>query len=58
MFLPGADGLVPAAGFEGALRVLHRRGRAHAGATRRRGRACTRRRPSPLRWIITPCRGP
>ena len=37
MFLPGADGLVPAAGFEGPCDVLHRRGRAHAGATRRRG---------------------
>ena len=57
MFLPGADGLVPAAGFEGPCEcfIAWTCPRRSDSAT---GRACTRRRPSPLRWIITPCRGP
>ncbi|MFR7494737.1 MAG: DHH family phosphoesterase [Adlercreutzia sp.] len=56
MFLPGADGLVPAARFEGPCECfiavdVHADGSAM-------GRAFTRRRPSRSPWIIMQCPGP
>lgn len=57
MFLPGADGSFPPRASKGPASASSpwTCPRRSDSAT---GRACTRRRPSPLRWIITPCRGP